>query len=136
MNELAEHVNKEVGNDGAILFDPPVSGQTLKERFKRYMSYAKGSLSAVSRNSGCDDEAPPSEVQQGIDDLYEQYESFRFTKEQEKQQLIASRKENKDAAEIIRCAAMASMGQKPTIPEKDIRKQSRSGAGPEKAKKA
>jgi hypothetical protein len=130
---LAKNVNKEVGDDGKLLFNPPVSGPTLKERFKRYMLYAKESFQDVSHRSGCDDEAPPSEVQSGVEDLYVMYESFRDAKEKEKQQKIASRKEDKDAAESIRGASL--MGQKPTMPEKGIRKPSRSGAGPDKAKR-
>ena len=132
--KLAKLVNEEKDEDGTRIFEPPVTGQTLKDRFKRYMKYATESSNAVSRRSGCDDEAPPSEVQTLVEALSEMYKSFRSTKEEAKQS-IASLKEGKEAAEIMRCASMASIGQTPAVAEKSVSKLCRSGAGPEKVKK-
>ena len=132
--KLAKLVNEEKDEDGTRIFEPPVTGQALKDRFKRYMKYATESSNAVSRRSGCDDEAPPSEVQTLVEALSEMYKSFRSTKEEAKQS-IASLKEGKEAAEIMRCASMASIGQTPAAAEKSVSKLCRSGAGPEKAKK-
>ena len=135
--DVADVVNKEIDDNGQVLFYPPLTGKGVRERYEKLVSVAKEMRNAVPFRSGCDDEEPPNEIQQGIEELLAMMESLRATKGTSKQENLASKKADKDAAEIIR---RASLGQKPskedfaTIPTKmlsrkkqRLRKNSESG---------
>ena len=82
---VANGINKYEMYAATSVFNPPVSAKTLKNRFMRYMSYARQCFEAELLKSECDDddddddEATLSEVQMGVNDLSEMYEYFRST---------------------------------------------------------
>jgi hypothetical protein len=115
-SDAAIIINRELcPKTGELIFFPPITGPMLKTRFDAYMKFVNENNKAVPFNTGGDDEASPGEIQQGIEDMHERYTSWLETKDKNKNNIIASQKSEKKAAEIIR---RASLGEKPT--EEDL----------------
>jgi hypothetical protein len=113
--DCADNINKEkLDSTGNPLFFPPLNSKTLKCRFEAYMKFAASKKAAVPFNSGCDDEEEPGEIEQGIEEMYENYTSFMDEKATNKQSALSNKKGEKAAAEIIR---RASLGMKPSEDE-------------------
>lgn len=110
----ADNINKEI--DSSVYLFPSITFKTLKFRFDAYMKFAVSKKAAVPFNSGCDDEAEPGEIQQGIEEMHEKYSAFMDTKENDKQSALSNKKGEQLAAEIIR---RASLGIKPSDDELD-----------------
>jgi hypothetical protein len=105
----------EIGTGDCIFF-PPLTLKMLKSRFDAYMKFAAASKASVPFHSGCDDEEEACKIQAGIEEIHEKYVEFMDDKENEKSNSITKKNNEKQAAEIIRCA---SLGMKPSDKELD-----------------
>ena len=110
-NDVANAINNKADMDETQLFWPGLSCQAVKDRFEAYLKYAAASMSMnkVASRSGCDDEGPANEIQQGVEDLYQLFMDDKEAKGQAKQHLLASLKEGKEAAEFIRSKSLGEM---------------------------
>ena len=99
---------------GPRMFFPPLTVKMLKKRFDAYMKFASTSKASVPFHSGCDDEEEACEIQAGIEEMHEKYVAFMDEKENEKCSAINKKKNEKNAAEVIR---RASLGMKPSDEE-------------------
>jgi hypothetical protein len=105
-SDLTELVNKERNADGLRIFDPPVKIARLQRRFEEYMEFVKGSISGQPFRSGDDSEAPATEIQQGIEDIYEEWEGFRKENDSAKENSSNEKKKGKAMSEALRRAAL------------------------------
>jgi hypothetical protein len=73
--ECMDNINKEEVAENPI-FILALTSKTVKSRFEAYMKFAAQKKTATPFNSGSDDEEELCEIQQGIEDMLEQYEAF------------------------------------------------------------
>jgi hypothetical protein len=96
-HNVAVVVNQEVDDDArSLLFDPPLSGPSVKGRFERYMTFAR-----ENRPEKDDDEAPKNEIPRGIEKSYALIQSIDAAKGKAKHQSIAGQMADKDGAAKI-----------------------------------
>ena len=70
-------VNQQVDENNAPVFaQAPMTERFAKERIKDYFSFVKSRIASTPFRSGTDDEEPPCELLQIVEDLYEQKTSF------------------------------------------------------------
>ena len=98
-DDITRLVNDEVDSYGNAVFDPSVKTQAIKDRFdKKYMPYAKKFQNGTPFRSGHDDEGPPTEIQQGIESLYEEWDACRKMSDSTKGQVALDKQKNKVAS--------------------------------------
>ena len=69
-------------------------------------------MNKVASRSGCDDEPEGNEIQQVVEDLYQDYKDWEEAKGQVKKQSLEKLKEGQNAAEVIRCKSLGLMMEK------------------------
>ena len=101
--------NKQVDDNNCPIYGPaPMTERYAKDRFKDYVTFVKKSIETTPFRSGCDDEEEPNELQQIIEDLYEQKTSF---------QSETSKKRNEKAKGKTDCDALRSALLKNYVPK-------------------
>jgi hypothetical protein len=72
--EFAFGLSLAVDPDGRLVYGPiGISDKSAKKRFKELMAYVKKHQSEVPYQSGGDDQPPSTELESGLEDLYEIY---------------------------------------------------------------
>ena len=101
---------------GDHIFFPPLTSEMLKSCFDADIKFAAASKASVPFHSGCDDEEEACKIQAGIEEIHKKYVAFMDDKENKKSSTISKKNNEKQDAEIIRCA---SLGMKPSNKEMD-----------------
>ena len=114
-DEFASVLNKCVDEkEGALIFDPPVKSHMIKDRFdKKYMPFVKAQQAAQPFRSGCDDQPPPGEIQQGLELIFEQYDGNRKMAGGARDKAAMDRKKGNAMGEALRRKALGGFVPKP-----------------------
>lgn len=102
-----EEINKQVDFvSGDLIFDPPVSVKTVRDRFDGAMKIIAELDNAVPFRSGNDDEDSPNELRTILEDLLSMKVSFESAAATVKETTVAKKKKDRDAAKAIQEAAI------------------------------
>ncbi len=100
-----------------------ISDKAAKKRFEDLMEYVKKAQDDVPFQSGCDDQAPSTELEAGLDDLYELYCEKACDAKVASNSTAAQNAEDNARAETLRNASLGML-----TPQENIRlKERRSG---------
>ena len=105
-DEAAKLLSEQKGCDGINVFDEPVSSKVMKERVKVLLKWIKDDHVASQYKSGIDDENPPSEVMQLLDEVSELHTEHEENKEETGKEKAAGRKRAREQALVIREASL------------------------------
>lgn len=88
-------VNQQVDENNAPVFaQAPMTERFAKERIKDYFSFVKSRIASTPFRSGTDDEEPPCELLQIVEDLYEQKTSFENDANDKKNMAVKNKKDS------------------------------------------
>ena len=97
----------------------PLPSKTGSKKSTPYMVFAKKYQNEQPFRSGCDDDDPPGEIQQGIESLYEMWQDFSNSNKGAKESLDREKKKGKAMAEALRRSALGEYIPKPKNGEND-----------------
>ena len=83
-----------------------ISDKAAKKRFEELMAYVKKQQSDIPFQSGCDDQAPSTELECGLDDLYEIYTEKLSSTKVSSTSVAAQKANDKAKAETLRNASL------------------------------
>lgn len=102
----ADSLRKQKDNKQQPIFQAEITLKALKERFKKYISFVNEEQSAAPFRSGCDDEAEPEELIAGLEDLFEDYNSYLDASKLHKNATTLQKVKDKADATAIKNAAV------------------------------
>jgi hypothetical protein len=101
-------INEQPDVDGSVLFNPPISVKTVRERFDGAMKIIAALDNAVPFRSGNDDEDAPNELRTLCEDLLSIRNSFDTAALEVKDSTVAKKKKDREAAKAIQQAAIGN----------------------------
>jgi hypothetical protein len=115
-SDFVSMLNKSVDDNNQQLFSQaPMTERYARERLSEYFAFVKNKISTTPFRSGEDDEEPPNELLQIIEDLYEQKTSFEAETNEKKNAVV----KNKNDSDALRAAALTGYVPKPPPGEDD-----------------
>ena len=103
-----EEINAQPDDDGTLLFNPPVSVKTVRDRFDGAMKIVATLDNNVPFRSGLDDEDAPNELQTLLEDLLSMCNSFNTAALEVKDSTVAKKKKDRESAKAIQQAAIGN----------------------------
>jgi hypothetical protein len=108
--EQAANELSQVMDGGSRIFgENGINVKQLKDRFDKLMRFVKNFQNKVNYRSGNDDDEAPCELLQALEDLYEEFDSFREDEKLCSKKSAAAREEERKKAETIRLASLGEM---------------------------
>jgi hypothetical protein len=102
-------INQQIHPDsGLLVFDPPLLVKTVRDRFDGAMKVIKSLQDGTPFRSGTDDEDPPNEIQQILEDIFEKKNSFDSQQVMEKDNMKEKKIADKKAAKEIQEASLGN----------------------------
>jgi len=97
---------EQKGPTGEPVFNYRVKVKALKKRFEDYMDFVKQEENIVPFRSGCDNESAPNDTLQGLEDIYNDYMSFKSQSQSTKAAENEKKNQDRVGAEMLRKAAI------------------------------
>jgi hypothetical protein len=106
-SDFIDLVNRAVDSNNQPLFgEAPLTTRYAKDRLTDYFNFVKNNISTTPFRSGTDDEEPPNEVTQLIEDLYEQKTSFQVVTNEKKAAERNAIEKNKNDSDALWAASL------------------------------
>ena len=129
-DETAKMLSEQKTRDGSALFDEPISAKVVKECFKVLLRWIKHDVNVSTYKSGCDDENPPGEVMQLMEEAAELYMGYEEAREESSPEKASDKKRAREQAAVIRKASLAGRSYESLKDEDDSEtKKSKSSKG-------
>jgi hypothetical protein len=113
-DDFTSSLNKTVDDSGQLIFDPPVKTLMIKHRFEKiFMPFVNKFQNGEPYRSGCDDQPPPTEIQQGLESLFQQWNDNRKLSEGLRDKAALDRKKGNAMGEALRRKALGEFVPKP-----------------------
>jgi hypothetical protein len=108
--EFASTLSVAQDPDGNLVYGATgISDKGAKKRFEDLMEYVKKEQNNVPFRSGCDDQAPSTELETGLDDLYELYLESKCDAKVASNSTAAQKAEDNARAETLRNASLGML---------------------------
>ena len=107
-DKFAVRVNRDVVLHGQTdnVFGCVLTAKNCQACFSQLMDFAKKSINNVAFRSGDDSEAPPTELQTAIEQIYSDFDCHQNIKASSKNDTLVGKERDKAAAEILRRSAL------------------------------
>ena len=107
-NSVADMCQEQMGqNDVAVFEAGSLDGKAVRERFKVLLKWIRDETKSAMYRSGTDDEDPPTELVQLMEEMSELYLEWEESKEASGKKKADDRKRNREQAASIRDASLA-----------------------------
>ena len=113
--EVAKALCKHKDSHGKPVYGETIKDKHVKDRFKTLMDFCNHSISDNSFRSGCDDEEPPTEIQNLMEQVHEMHTSYLVEEKASSERKKNQVKRNREQAKVIRDAAMGNANRKVII---------------------
>ena len=126
--ESADLCMEQKDEKGKKVFDGKLCGKIIKDRFRLLLKWVKSNQNGVAFRSGTDDEPPPGEIMQMLEELLERVTDFKESKEETHKEKTENKKRMREEAQCIREASLRNKSFE-SLRDDDSKQSKESGVG-------